>query len=139
MIPTIIQLAATKTYEFRIASWTPVHPRLAPSLGVMTITEAVNKTSKRYTNRYATMEMTSDMGRSFKVTKAKGVESYYTLIAKIKTEDQCTCVGFLAGGYCKHVEAIRALVEKGAMNSSNPRTYPLTMWSEAEEPKTTEV
>jgi len=104
-------LKANKTFAFRSVTWMAVHPTLAPSVGVIAITESISPTSKKYVSRYAILELSNPDGRQFKVTKSGGDEIYYVLLTPVRA-DQCTCLGFENGGYCKHSEALRVLLDR---------------------------
>lgn len=122
-------MPASLTYQFRIVAWTPVHPTIVPSAGVMTITEAKSPTAKKHIGRYAVLELVNPDGRQFKLTKPGGSGVYYVFYSRTRA-DECTCLGFEAAGYCKHAEAIRLLIDRHRMASSKPGRYPLTSWSD---------
>jgi hypothetical protein len=135
MITVVEPLKPTLSYQFRTVAWTPVHPLLIPSVGVMVISEAISRTSKRYLSRYAVLELNNPDGRQFKLTKPGGENVYFTFYSPLNM-DQCTCLGFEAAGYCKHIDAIRKLVDKKHLSSSRRGGYPLTLWSDVEEQAT---
>lgn len=53
----------------------------------------------------------SDWGRAFRVEKPghEGTESYDVCLEENGQADSCTCPGNTYGGYCKHVDCLRAL------------------------------
>jgi hypothetical protein len=52
-------------------------------------------------------------GRGFSLEKADGTDTYCVLLDGARST--CECLGFLRWGHCKHVEALAALVEGGAL------------------------
>src|SRR5262245_24436246 len=63
----------------------------------------------------------SDWGRAFRVEKPghEGTESYDVCLEENGQADSCTCPGNTYGGYCKHVDSLRALDKVGQL----PRPY----------------
>jgi hypothetical protein len=59
--------------------------------------------------------LASDFGRGFRFEKPEiGGETYDVLLEP--TGDSCTCKGHSYGGYCKHVDAARALIGAGKLS-----------------------
>jgi hypothetical protein len=57
----------------------------------------------------------SDYGRAFRLERSglEGDSSYDVLLDA--GGDSCTCKGHTYGGYCKHVDALRALTQAGKL------------------------
>jgi len=59
----------------------------------------------------------SDWGRAFRVERSgqEGKDVYDVCLEENDQADSCTCPGNTYGGYCKHVDALRALDAAGAL------------------------
>jgi hypothetical protein len=59
----------------------------------------------------------SDWGRAFRLEKPgfEGDDSYDVCLEENGQSDSCTCKGNTYGGYCKHVDAVRALDRAGRL------------------------
>ena len=59
----------------------------------------------------------ADFGTAFRLEKpsaAEGEEATYDVLLSAEG-DSCTCKGHTYGGYCKHVDAVRALRQAGKL------------------------
>lgn len=112
------KLPETKTCRNSGIAWLPVdddaHPQVAGLLEIATV--------PRYTAssrvEYVVSEFPADVGRGFVLAKtSRGTDgdssSYHVFAAKHRGNDSCTCKGNVYQGTCKHVDAIRALIENG--------------------------
>jgi hypothetical protein len=64
---------------------------------------------------YWVSPLVSDFGRAFRFEKpAPEVDVYDVLLEP--SGDSCTCKGHTYGGYCKHVDACRALIGAGKLS-----------------------
>ena len=123
MVATV-QLPRNKTHSHRYVTFIRVTPKDRQVGGVIEIREAASETGKAKCCRYAICERShpemDDDDRAFRLTKPGG-EAYYDLylctdpnrqIDDDRPYDSCDCVGFERHGRCKHVQALRALLEK---------------------------
>ncbi len=61
---------------------------------------------------YWVSAVSSDYGRAFRVEKpgTEGTDVYDVMLASAsRHDDSCTCPGNTWGGYCRHLDALRAL------------------------------
>lgn len=67
--------------------------------------------------RYAVTRFPCDLsGRAYRVVKCVlGGDAYDVLIADRPADDICDCRGHTRYGYCKHVDALRALIADGRL------------------------
>lgn len=109
----VVRLAETRTYKLRVAEYTPVRS----GLGVLEVRESWVEGCKIKVSRYAVLEQPATDGfRTFRLTKPGGVEVYHaTLMPHRRTtvEDRCCCHAGQGRGFCKHLEALRELIEEG--------------------------
>jgi hypothetical protein len=105
---SFVKLPVNGTYLNRWASWRQV----TRNLGLLVIEESRTAFSRAVFSRYAVLELEHDEGREFKLTKSGGEVVYYLLMPRAD-HPRCTCRGHEAGGYCKHVQALTALINKG--------------------------
>lgn len=73
---------------------------------------------RRETSRYWIDAIPSDWGRAFLVEKqgdgSQPNEEYHVLIENAQ-DGSCECLGFLRWGHCKHLAAVRKLLELGQL------------------------
>jgi hypothetical protein len=77
------------------------------------------------TNVYDVSEIGSEIGgRGFRLAKldAEG-EVYHVLIAD-EVSTLCDCIGFEHTGHCKHVDALRAVIDAGELPPQDPEPEP---------------
>ena len=78
----------------------------------------ISITADKITKRYVVVRFDSDWGEAFYVcTLEKGGNTYDVCIDG--ADSICDCKGFTYGGSCRHVAALQALYERGAIK---PRT-----------------
>lgn len=111
-MPPVV-LPVNRTFGRRSAVYQPA----CRGIGVLEIRESKGVGCKEKASRYACTELPPDDDfRTFKLTKPAGAAVYHCSIArhsKGSSEDRCDCDGGQAGGRCKHMEAIRALIGEG--------------------------
>jgi hypothetical protein len=112
-VPACVTLPANATYAVRTAEWNRV-TAATPVTGVLTIRETNRPPARVRTGRYAVVETGADAVRSraFRLTKPGGAEHYGVLITLVSANDLCECTGFLQYGNCKHLQALRALLNQ---------------------------
>jgi hypothetical protein len=113
-------LPACKSYAVR--GWHFV-PAAAPVLGTLTITQGAN-TKDIATYRVVECPGVPAPARGFRLAKVAGgtdagVDNYDVLIDPTG-HDACDCRGYLRHGRCKHLDAVRDLLSKGALNPACP-------------------
>jgi hypothetical protein len=118
-MPVYIEaLEATKSSKHRGIRWTP-HPAEA---GCGCDGELVIDTD-RCRCRYRVTEFpTAWAGRAFRLDKLDGSESYDVFVGADRRDDRCDCRGFERYGLCKHVDAVRALLDNRWL--PDPRANP---------------
>ncbi len=64
---------------------------------------------------YWVSALASDFGRAFRLEKpgSEGTDVYDVCLDECASADSCTCKGNTYGGYCKHLDAVRALLAAG--------------------------
>lgn len=78
----------------------------------------------RTRDRYDVEEIPSGMGRAFLLHRTPAavaadpdhVERYGVLVAMNPQDHLCECRGFAAHGYCKHISAVRELIDAGHLD-----------------------
>jgi hypothetical protein len=112
-----VSLPPNRTHAVRSATFIRVSAR--PLIGVVEIREQRSERSKAKSSRYALRDDSDGeyTGRMFRLTKPGGRERYWTILScKGDEYDSCTCRGFEAFGVCKHIHALRGLLEEGHLN-----------------------
>lgn len=107
-----VLLPPTKTYRNREADYTPARP----GLGVLEVREW-NTPAKTRVSRFAVIEEPGEDGcRTFRLVKPGGAETYYCSIdphRRTAVEDRCDCPAGCGHLWCKHQQALRAVVDAG--------------------------
>lgn len=109
-------LPATKSTPNASIRWEPLDGGREPLRGLLVI-----QSPKKFA-RYSLVEFPADGGRGFHFVKLAGgtdpeADSYSVFIADPRpadagyAHDGCECKGFLHTGHCKHVAAVRAILE----------------------------
>jgi hypothetical protein len=129
VVITSVPLPGTKTYKTRHATFIKLTESGRPVGGVLEIREST-ATGKTVCNRYALREQdafSSQEDRAFRLTKPGGDTYYDTYVCgeppalcpqseRGGPYDSCDCVGFEKWGACKHLTALRALLEAGQLD-----------------------
>lgn len=67
---------------------------------------------------YAVTEFPTDWpGRAFQLVKDRTGESYSVFVVDDGQNHQCDCRGFAATARCKHIDALRHLIEDGQLDA----------------------
>ena len=105
-------LPATKSSRANAVHYTPTGPDRGTAI--------IDQTGKGHIAEYAVVEFHADGGRGFRITKrGGGTDAYAVFLADECTADAgmaydtCDCHGFERFGHCKHVDAIRAITDRG--------------------------
>lgn len=114
-MPTFIEaLPASKTHEHRGIRWTPCEGHSCACSGRLQIIQGKRGQDSA---TYLLTEFPPDAGfgdgRAFRLDKADGSEGYNLFVAANPQDCLCDCAGFAygRGRPCKHVTALRALLE----------------------------
>jgi hypothetical protein len=102
-------------------------PRVKPALSVQLERHPAARlallhlTLGKETHHYYLSELPSDFGRAFRVEKfmTQGGASYDVLVDP-DAYGYCHCLGYLAHGHCKHVDACRIVVAHGTLGEGQP-------------------
>ncbi|HEY3789208.1 MAG TPA: hypothetical protein VGL71_10150 [Urbifossiella sp.] len=116
MCTNCISLPATKTSPTNGVAFTPT--------GHGCGTAIIDQKGKGKIAEYAIQEFHADGGRGFRLTKLEGgtdrsANEYNVFLADEAVADAgfgwdaCDCKGFERHGHCKHVDAARAIVDRG--------------------------
>lgn len=109
MSTTPVAIPPNKTKYVRAVVWTGLSNN--PVTGLLVVRERAKAGTKVEESRYAVLELPPTWGRRFRLTKPDRAV-YHCLLAFAGPEhDRCECRGFEAGFRCKHLEAVKALVE----------------------------
>ncbi len=88
------------------------------ALPLMTIDEA------KYKVKESTFDAEFGIGRAFQIEKLdpKKPESYSVFVGCDSNgpANYCDCIGFSKGGYCKHIDALGYLTQKGIIDELKP-------------------
>jgi hypothetical protein len=86
--------------------------------GILTITEKCG--NKHVCVGYYAKPIKTDFGVGYELTKFQvdGSEVYHVLLDG--PESRCTCIGFEAHGYCKHVAALQSVQEQEPDQPNDP-------------------
>jgi len=109
-------LPATKSSRANAVHYTPTGPDRGTAI--------IDQKGKGHIGEYRVEEFACDGGRGFTLRKLAGgsdptTESYDVFLPFEETADAgfawetCDCHGFERFGHCKHVDAIRAIVDRG--------------------------
>ena len=118
MVATIA-LPPSKKWKERHVTFIKVTP--PGKLGGVIEIRTAGPKGPAHCDRYALREIHSPTkeGRSFRLTKPGGETFYDVFLAEdyvFDVFDSCDCVGFSQHGHCKHLEALKALLEAGHMD-----------------------
>lgn len=116
-----VELEPSLTYKLRRATFVRVGDR--PVSGVVEIRESIGPKRKTEVARYAVKELSDEEAelandRHFRLTKEGGGKFYDVLLADPSGPgyDHCDCHGHSRFGRCKHVDALRKLMEAGHLD-----------------------
>jgi hypothetical protein len=105
--PFVELLTPTKTERNRVLRWEPDADGMW-RIGRLTIEDS------RDTTVYEVDESAADVGRSFTLRKPAG--GFYCVEVRGLSSDSCQCARFMRTGLvCRHVEAVRALINNGQL------------------------
>jgi hypothetical protein len=99
--------------RFRVQSKPPLSVVLERSAGCRLVLLHLER--GRESHHYYLSEIPSDWGQAFRLEKfaTQGGQSYDVLVDE--GYGHCGCMGYEAHGHCKHVTALRQLVERGEL------------------------
>jgi hypothetical protein len=69
---------------------------------------------------YNPAKIPSDFGTAFRLVKVLGPCSRYDVLLDGE-RSTCVCKGFLRHGYCKHIDGLETLVNRGALDGATLR------------------
>ncbi len=114
-----VTLPANRTYAHRHATLVRVSKDDQPVLGVLEIRESRTEDGKPKCSRYA-IRQDSWPGRGdgvYLLTKPECAAMYSACLPADRAEyPVCTCTGYEAKGYCKHLCALEALCRDGQID-----------------------
>lgn len=112
-MPATVSLPPNKTYPLRQASWE--HLPLS-GCGVLEISERKRVDSRvPRIRRYFVQPLGVQPGEiGFRLKKPCGDdETHFVCLRPENQSDECTCTGYLQGGICTHIQALRKLRDGG--------------------------
>jgi hypothetical protein len=123
-------LPATKSSPTNSLHFTPT----APGRGIL----IVDQKGRGKIAEYSVAEFHADGGRGFHLTKREGgsdrtTDAYDVFIPCEETADAgfahetCDCRGFQTAGHCKHIDAIRAITDRGLISLPTVTPMPATI------------
>ncbi|HEY2908670.1 MAG TPA: hypothetical protein VGI99_00400 [Gemmataceae bacterium] len=126
-------LPSTKSSRANAVHYTPTGPDRGTAI--------IDQTGKGKIAEYAIVEFHADGGRGFRISnRAGGADAYAVFLPFEELADSgmafesCDCRGFERFGHCKHIAAIRAIVDRGLIALPTVTPAPATIPMPAPKP-----